>query len=200
MDSSRTHSLHTWRKQHWQQSLRPELKKIQDLPYYNGAWWSAQSRHYRYVTCQLQHSYNSFHNDTYLVPLGPDDLLQAVAKIHYNRERRAYQRNMEALHSSKLKSVCLDCYSTAAKHSAAVHRHDPIHQTTHDRFVLPVFCSNENCVRNGRMKVPQKLRSCCHEDREDSASSFFCFRCCNSPVHCQIFKSNRTKKRIFFSL
>ena len=152
-----------------------------------------------YVTCQLQHNnYNSFHNDTYLVPLAPDDLLQADSKMHYTRERSACQRKREALHSPKLKSVwtaaprrqnILQLFTDTTRFTYII--------TIYDRFVPREFSgsSNKNFVRDDRMKVSRKLKSCCHEDREDSASAFFCFHCCSSPVHWQIFQSHRTKTK-----
>ena len=148
-------------------------------------------------------SYNySFHNDTYLVPLAPDDLLQADAKMHYiyTRERRACQRNNEALHSPKLKSV----WTAVPRRQNILHLFTDTTRFT-KRLTIVSFSefsgsSNNNCVRDDRTKVSRKLKSCRHEDREDSASPFFCFQCCSSPVHWQIFQSHRTKKRIYFSL
>ena len=95
-----------------------------------------------YVTCQLQHNnYNySFHNDTYLVPLAPDDLLQADSKMHYTRERSACQRKREALHSPKLKSVwtaaprrqnILQLFTDTTRFTYII--------TIYDRFVPRVF-------------------------------------------------------------
>ena len=84
----------------------------------------------------------------------------------------------------------------AAEHSAAVHRHDPLHQTTYERFVLRVFWWQQQEFRPQRQDESlSQLKSCCHEDREDSASHLFCFQCCSSPVHWHIFQSLRTKKK-----
>ena len=171
-------------------------KNVQDLPCYNGDQHGQETLQ---LTCYLSATTTySFHNDTYLVdlPLAPDDLLQADAKIHYmiyTRERRACQRIREALHSPRLKSV----WTAALRRQNILQLFtDTTRSTKRHKIVSFEFSgiSNKNCVRDDRTKASRKLKSCCHEDREDSASPFFCFQCCSSPVHWQIFQSQRTKK------
>ena len=83
----------------------------------------------------------------------------------------------------------------AAEHSAAVHGHDLLHQTTYDRFVLRVFWWQQLEFRPQQQDESlSQLKSCCHEDREHSTRHLFCFQCCSSPVHWQIFQSQLTKK------
>ena len=132
----------------------------------------------------------------YLVPLTPDELLyystaswcENALHVMYTCERRICQRNREVLHSPKLKSVW----------TAALRRQNILQLFTDTtrftkRHTIVSFSefsgsSNKNCVpTTGR-------KSCCHEDREDSASPLFCLQFCSSPVHWRIFQSHQTKK------
>ena len=149
-------------------------KNFEDLPCYNGDQHGQETLQ----ACHLSATTYLFHNDTYQVPLAPDDQLQADARTHYiyTCERRVCQRNREALLSLKLKSIW----------TAVPWRQNILHLFTDTtrfikRLTIVSFSEfsdtrNKNCVRDNRTKVSRKLKSCCHEDREDPTSSFFCFQ------------------------